>query len=150
MSVGIRPPQSQTDYAGLIERVVALVRATTPSGASVLMVSRGDGRLVDLPGWDVGHFPQSPTGLYAGHYPADGRGAIDHLKKLRAHGAQYLMVPATGLWWLDHYNEFGDWLAAKASVVADEPGTGRLFSLVSEGDAGTGGASSSAARTAPQ
>jgi hypothetical protein len=60
------------------------------------------------------------------------------------------MVPATGLWWLEYYGELGDWLAARASVVAEERGTGRLFGLVSEREAGRGRSPWSQARTAPQ
>jgi hypothetical protein len=106
--------------------------------------------LVDLAGWDLRHFPQSPTGLYAGHYPADGEAAAAHLKELRALGAQYLMIPDTGLWWLDHYRELGAWLAEEASVVADEPYTGRLFRLAGEREADPGRLLASEARTARQ
>jgi hypothetical protein len=150
MPVEVRPPDSVTDYGSLVERVRALVRATTPPGAAVLVVSRGDGMLVDLPGWSMGHFPQSPTGMYAGHYPADGEAAIAHLSELRARGAQYLMIPATALWWLEHYGELRAWLAAKASTVADEPGTGRVFRLVADDEADPRRAPESGARTAPQ
>jgi hypothetical protein len=150
MLAEVRSPESIADYASLVDHVRALLRANTPPGAAVLIVSRGDGRLVDLPGWDVGHFPQSPTGLYAGHYPADSQAAIAHLKDLRARGAQYLMLPATGLWWLEHYRELGDWLAAEATVVTDVPGTGRLFRLVSGDEANPGESPSHEARTAPQ
>jgi hypothetical protein len=150
MPVDIKPPESLTDYPRLVERVRALIRARTPVGAAVLVASRGDGMLVDLAGWHLGHFPQSPTGLYAGHYPADGEAAVAHLKELRALGAQYLMIPATGLWWLEHYRELGTWLADEASVVANEPDTGRLFRLAAEREADLGRLLVSEARTAPQ
>lgn len=150
MLVDVRFTESSTDYASLVGRVLDLVRATTPPGAAVLVVSRGDGRLVDLPGRHMGHFPQSPTGLYAGHYPADGKAATGHLNELCARGAQFLMVPETGLWWLEHYGELGDWLAAEANVVADELGTGRLFRLVAAHEVDPKRSPSSAARTAPQ
>lgn len=150
MPVAVRPPDSVTDYGSLVERVRTLVRATTPPGAAVLVVSRGDGMLVDLPGWNMGHFPQSATGLYAGHYPADGEAAIAHLNELQARGAQYLMIPATGLWWLEHYEELRVWLAAKATMVADEAGTGRVFRLVANDEADLRRVRESQARTVPQ
>jgi glycosyltransferase involved in cell wall biosynthesis len=68
-------------------------------------VSRGDDRLVQLGdrrGW---HFPRAEGGGYAGHYPADGAAAVEHLEALRAEGAGYLVLPATASWWLEHYPE---------------------------------------------
>src|SRR4051812_42805187 len=98
------------DYAALIERVRAAVRVGVPPGARVLVVSRGDGNLLAVSGHELMHFPQSPTGLYAGHYPANGADAVAHLAALRARGATHLVIPATALWWLDHYPELGSML----------------------------------------
>ena len=52
-----------------------------------------------------------------------------HLDALRACGARYLVIPATGLWWLDHYGELAQWLAGRGETVAEEPGTGVVFGL---------------------
>ena len=43
---------------------------------------------------------------YTGYYPVDSREAIGHLEGLRANGAQYLLLPKTAFWWLEHYPEF--------------------------------------------
>ena len=59
----------------------------------MLVITRGDDALLQLDRREGGHFPQSPTGLYAGHYPADGAAAVAHLEELRAAGAQYLTIP---------------------------------------------------------
>lgn len=76
---------------------------TLPAGARVLIVSRGDEDIVALPDRRGEHFPQTADGVYAGHHPADSADAIAHLEELRAGGAEYLLVPATSGWWLEHY-----------------------------------------------
>lgn len=117
------------DYAELVDRVRSLVRRVVPAGGSVLLVSRGDGRLLDLPGRRTGHFPQTPSGMYAGHYPGDGADALAQLLRLRAAGVGYLAFPETARWWLDHYRELGQWLVGHGRVLADRAGTGIVFAL---------------------
>lgn len=104
------------------EEVVAELRETVhesvPPGATVLVVSKGDPRLTDLddrPGW---HFPQTESGAYAGHHPADSAEAIAHLERLRQKGAEYLVFPSTGLWWLEHYADFRRHLESQYLVSA--------------------------------
>lgn len=77
-----------------------------PRAARVLVVSRGDEEIVELPGRRGAHFPQAPDGGYAGHHPADSQEAIAQLEALRTAGAEYLVVPATSGWWLEHYGAF--------------------------------------------
>jgi GT2 family glycosyltransferase len=93
-------------YRRLVERIRSAVATTIPSGATVLVVSRGDRNLVDLDGLDGQHFPQDPRGGYVGHHPRDSEEAVAHLEELRAAGAEYLVVPSTALWWLEHYAAF--------------------------------------------
>jgi GT2 family glycosyltransferase len=97
-------------YRRLVERFRATVAGNVPSGASVLVVSRGDRDLVQLEGLDGRHFPQSDGGRYLGHHPRDSEDAVSHLESLRADGAQYLVLPSTAYWWLDHYTGFADHL----------------------------------------
>jgi len=120
------------DYHALVERVRARVRESVPVGARVLVISRGDAALLRLEGREAGHFPQSKTGLYAGYHPADGADAAAHLTELRARGAEYLVIPATGLWWLDHYDELRLQLERDCRLVADYPATGRIYALAAE------------------
>ena len=35
---------------------------------------------------------------------------IAELERLRERGAQYMVIPATSLWWLDHYQGFRRYL----------------------------------------
>lgn len=93
-------------YRRLVERFRATVETRVPAGSTVLVVSRGDRGLIDLEGLDAGHFPQDEEGRYLGHHPRDSAEAVSRLEALRAEGAQYLVVPSTAYWWLDHYSGF--------------------------------------------
>lgn len=101
---------TQLGYRRLVERFRSIVASSVPSGASVLVVSRGDRDLVELDGLDGRHFPQSEGGRYVGHHPRDSEDAVSNLESLRADGAQYLVLPSTAFWWLDHYTGFADHL----------------------------------------
>lgn len=108
-------------YGHVVKRVREVIGSITPAGSTVLVVSKGDEELVRLDqrrGW---HFPQDGQANYAGHYPADGREAAQHLEALRAKGAEFLVFPNAAYWWLDHYREFRDHLDGRyARVWADE------------------------------
>ena len=119
----------EREYRDLADRVRRLITASLPAGARVLVITRGDEQLLRLRGRDGQHFPQSPTGLYAGHHPTSGAEAVEELERLAERGAEYLAIPATGLWWLDHYPEFRDRLDRSGELVASEPGTGVVYSL---------------------
>jgi hypothetical protein len=94
-------------YDPFVGRIRAAVEAAVPAGATVAVVSKGDPKLLELGGgrraW---HLPQTASGVYAGHHPADGAAALEQLEALRRKGAQYLLLPGTSSWWLDHYAEF--------------------------------------------
>jgi GT2 family glycosyltransferase len=99
------------------------VKATVPSGATVLVVSRGDDALLRLNGRRALHFPQAEDGGWAGHHPADSEEAIGHLEALRDGGAEYLAVPSTHRWWLEHYEGLRRHLETRyETVVSDERG----------------------------
>ena len=93
-------------YRDLRRRVREVVQKSTPPGATVLIITKGDSLLLDLPqrrGW---HFPRTEGGAYAGHHPASSEQAITELEALRERGADYLLIPEPSFWWLDHYQEF--------------------------------------------
>jgi GT2 family glycosyltransferase len=100
-------------YRRMVERVRATVARSVPSGSAVLVVSRGDRDLVDLDGLDGRHFPQDPGGRYLGHHPLDSADAVSHLETLREDGAEYLVLPATAYWWLEHYAGFASHLESR-------------------------------------
>src|SRR5262249_13310768 len=93
----------QRQYRRLPARLAAHVRSRLPGDATVLVVSKGDDRLLNLDGRPAWHFPRGSDGRYAGYYPENSVAAIDHLETLRAQGGQYLLLPSTAFWWLEHY-----------------------------------------------
>ena len=105
------------------------LRRAVPDGSHVLVVSKGDPALVDLPGLRSGHFPQRGDGVYAGYYPKTSTAAIEHLESLREQEAQFIAFPPTALWWLDHYAEFGEHLTSRHRLVARADALGALFAL---------------------
>jgi hypothetical protein len=133
----------------VIEHVRRFVADTLPAGARVLVVSRGDEEIVDLAGHRGAHFPQGAEGEYAGHHPADSTDAIAQLEAQRRKGAQFLVVPATAAWWLDHYEGFARHLDQEHARIAEAPGHYVAFALqppvvaspapAADGDARAGG-----------
>jgi glycosyltransferase involved in cell wall biosynthesis len=103
-AVAERPADTRTQTITAVRRAAA---TALPEGASVLVVSRGDPELVRLPGRRARHFPSTPDGVYAGFHPADSNAALRELDE-RAADAQYLLFPASSLWWLDYYRELAE------------------------------------------
>jgi hypothetical protein len=139
------------EYEQLISRIGTKIRAAVPSGAHILVVSKGDDRLVALDGYVAGHFPQADGGGYAGHHPGSGLEALEHLQRLHTQGNEYLVFPSTSFWWLDHYSELRQHLEARCQCLASDANC-RLYRLGSVSAATRGannGASSAIDRDHP-
>src|SRR5262249_15880969 len=113
----------------MIDRIRKVVRANLPPQRRVVVVSKGDQDLLDLEGRQVGHFPQTDDGIYAGFHPGSCEEAILHLEALRAKGAQYLLFPSSSFWWLDHYGRFREHLEQRYALVAREADACMIFRL---------------------
>jgi hypothetical protein len=124
-----RPARQALDYPALIRRVRKAVAATLPAECHVTVVSKGDDELLRLGDRITSHFPQAANGDYAGHYPADSEMAITHLEEVRDAGAEYLLIPATALWWLDHYSDLTEYLALKYAEIYRADDTAVIFAL---------------------
>jgi GT2 family glycosyltransferase len=109
-------PATDPTYALTVRRVREAVRRNLPRDAKVVVASRGDDALLDLYGREAWHFPQDAEGVYLGHYPPDGTPVIAALETLRLRGAEYLLFPATALWWLDKYPKFSGHLHRRYPV----------------------------------
>jgi hypothetical protein len=109
-------------YRQVIARVRELVDEAVPSDAVVAVASKGDDDLLDLGGRVTWHLPQTEDGVYLGRHPADGREAVDQLECLRDRGVQFLVIPGSVWWWLDHYVELREHLDAHYATVAREEG----------------------------
>lgn len=116
-------------YEELVPRFRDVVCRSLPADATALVVSKGDARLLDFEGRRAWHFPQAPSGDYAGHYPADSSAAIAHLEALRTRGADFLVFATPSLWWLDHYAGFREHLDRRYDRLTDVEGTCLIFDL---------------------
>lgn len=112
-----------------VERTRALIVEATPAGAVVAVASRGDHRLVALPGRRGMHFPASPDGQHAGFHPGDDLAAIALVEMARAGGAAVLAFPATELWWLDHYRGLRSHLERHHRLLVGDADGGSVWSL---------------------
>jgi GT2 family glycosyltransferase len=116
-------------YRDVTERVRRAVIEAVPAGATALVVSRGDDELLRVEGRRAWHFPRADDGAYAGHHPANSREAIARLERQRAAGAGYIVFPATGIWWLEHYEGLRRHLDGAYGRSFSEPDTCVIFDL---------------------
>jgi hypothetical protein len=119
----------EAEYRDLVARIQATVAAHVPPGSSLLVVSKGDASLLEMPGRTALHFPQDSSGGYAGHHPRDGATATAELEQRRRAGAEYLVLPATARWWLQFYADFALHLASHGEIVVDLPDTCVIYGL---------------------
>ncbi|HKD38321.1 MAG TPA: glycosyltransferase family 2 protein [Pirellulales bacterium] len=121
--------RADSAYDEMKVRIRATVEANLPLHANVLVATKGDDDLLDLNGRSGQHFPQAADGSYSGFHPANDEDAIDYLESLRHRGAEFLVIPESARWWLDHYREFLRHLRKRYSLVLTEEGVGAVFSL---------------------
>jgi GT2 family glycosyltransferase len=107
------------EYAELVAGIRGTLRQALPAGSTVLVVSKGDERLLETDELQSWHFPRLPDGSWPGHHPADGAEALAGLEELHAQGAEYIVFPTPMLWWLEFYEELGRRLDGSA-VLRDE------------------------------
>jgi GT2 family glycosyltransferase len=130
VELGRRAPDSAVfQYDQLRRQILAAVRGRVPATAHVAVVSKGDSALLELEGPRACHFPQSASGAYAGHHPADSADAIEQLENLRTNGTDYLLFPSTSLWWLEHYAGFREHLESKYQQVMRDDNVCRIYQL---------------------
>jgi GT2 family glycosyltransferase len=121
-------------YRELVGRIRQLVFETVPAGARIAVISKGDAELLRLDGRQAWHFPEGDDGAYAGHHPANSDACIAELERQRARGAEYLLIPDTARWWLQHYARFGEHLHARYGAIADEPSLATIVALSEAGE----------------
>ncbi len=107
------------EYAELVAGIRGTLRQALPAGSTVLVVSKGDERLLETDELQAWHFPRLPDGSWPGHHPADGAEVLAGLEELHAQGAEYIVFPTPMLWWLEFYEELGRRLDGSA-VLRDD------------------------------
>jgi GT2 family glycosyltransferase len=128
------PPSRRSNpaYETLREAIRRVACESTPAGATLLVVSRGDEELLKLlkaDGRQAIHFPRRADGCYAGHHPADSHAAIALLEQSRAEGSEFLLFPRTERWWLEHYREFAEHLERRYRRATWKPDTCLIYAL---------------------
>jgi hypothetical protein len=113
----LAPAREAQRYPELLRTIRRQVEESVAAGARVIVISRGDDRLLDL------------SGREGWHHPADGAAAIAHLEALRAKGGQFLLIPSTAIWWLEFYADFRRHLETNYPVLACRPETCLIFDL---------------------
>ena len=108
-------------------RVRGIVRTHVPDDAGLLVVSRGDDTLLWLGGRKTWHFLSAPDGSYAGA-PEDSEDAVRHLERMKADGAEYLLIPEWARWWLDYYDGLRGYLDQNCRLVSKDDDC-RLYRL---------------------
>lgn len=120
---------NDSGYVQMVQRVRDVARRTIPCNATVAVITRGDDALVNLYGRNGWHFPQTRDGRYAGFHPPNAKAAIAQLEALRLKGADYLLLPATGEWWLEYYGAFREHLRRTYERLAHIDGTCTIYDL---------------------
>lgn len=119
------------EYEELCRAVGTAVAEATPPQSVVAVVSKGDPKLTELEGRSGLHFPSDAEGRYAGFHPRTSEEAIAQVDAARAAGAEYLCIPQTAFWWLEHYQGFANWLNAHCRSVGDRPEACLIYELLS-------------------
>jgi GT2 family glycosyltransferase len=123
-----KPAQEKDSYSRLIRRIRAVVRKELPRSATVIVISKGDPALLKI-GRTAWHFPRAADGQYAGYHPTCSTAAIAHLEALRARGGQYLLLPSSAFWWLEHYGGFRHHIEERYRLVAHCEDVCLIYSL---------------------
>jgi glycosyltransferase involved in cell wall biosynthesis len=117
-------------YDALVQRVRETVASVVPPRGELAVVSKGDEQLLLLGDRHCSHFPRTPSGVYAGHHPADDDDAIAQLESARAAGAEYLVFPATANWWLEHYTGLREHLERNYTQLVEDPDSCVIYRLI--------------------
>jgi hypothetical protein len=94
----------------LTRHVRRVVHECVPRGSSLGVVSSGDESLLRFVGCKAVHLSQDSDGLFTAH-PDGARAAVVQLEAARWGGADFLVIPENGLWYFEHYEEFGKHLS---------------------------------------
>jgi len=111
--------RDSAEYTSVVRGVREALREALPPGSTVLVVSKGDDRLLEVDDLRAWHFPRLPDGTWTGHHPVDSAEALAGLEELRAQGAEYIVFPSPMSWWLDFYEGLANHLDGHA-VFSDE------------------------------
>jgi Glycosyl transferase family 2 len=110
-----------SDEVCLVATPNPVVVSNQYAGRTTISWNTGDG--------SEGRLYVSEGGEYDSRRPRDSNEAISCLETIRARGAQYLLLPANALWWLDDYQKFRQYVEARYPVVVHNKETCIIFDL---------------------
>ena len=102
------------------------LKTVTPPNALVVAADNGDPTVLyyaERKGW---HFLEK-DGIYDGE-PKDSAQAIVDLEELRKRGASYLVFTSNTSWWLDYYEQLGQYVQRTATLM-DETSEFKIYKL---------------------
>ena len=115
-------------YRRMTRRLRRLVQGHVPRESRAVIVTGGDETLLRLASCKAEHLSQDRAGGYIG-FPKSSRAAVVQLEAARWRGADVLVIPQSGLWWLQHYADFARHLDRRYAVVVFEEETGAVWDL---------------------
>ena len=98
----------------------AALERLTPTAATVLVVSDGGTELLRLHPRRAMPFPQHGDGTHHMFTPQDPTELFALLERLRARGADHLVIPRAQRWWLSYFPELDRHLRTEHQVLVDE------------------------------
>ena len=98
-------------------------------GATLAVINKCDEAMLRAGQRTVHHYPPGTGGGYAGFYPADSTAAVAQLERAREAGLQFLVIPATAFWWLEHYGGFKACLEERFSLVLRDEDSCLIYGL---------------------
>jgi len=110
-----RATEVSAAWEAALREMARTVRRIVPPDAALAVVDKWDPTLLHLSrrrGW---HFPDRrvlPDG-----YPPDSATAVRHLEAMRRRGAEYLVVPSSAFWWLEHYPGLAEYLYERGAIA---------------------------------
>jgi glycosyltransferase involved in cell wall biosynthesis len=110
-------PENEFRYERLKTAVRHAAQVHVPPNTILAIVSKGDDELLKLDERRAWHFPLHTDDQYAGYHPKDSAHAIEQLEAVRGRGAEFLLLPQSAFWWLDHYSAFREHLLARYKLA---------------------------------
>jgi len=110
-----RASEVSAAWEAALHEMARTVRRIVPPDAALAVVDKWDPTLLHLSrrrGW---HFPDRR--LLPDGYPPDSATAVRHLEAMRRRGAEYLVVPSTAFWWLEHYPGLTEYLHERGAIA---------------------------------
>ena len=141
---------ANTHYDLLVDEIQDLAAAVLPPNATVAVVSRGDGKLLELGVGRGIHFPPSSDGEYSGSWPPDSEQAKLDLEATREGGADFFLIPETEYWCLDYYPGLRHHLESRHRLVLRQRHVCTIYELLSEPAQIADSAGSAPAEAEPQ